>query len=469
MKNGLKKRKELFEKLLDMEFDSTLEGKRKQNNIYWEMLCCSSKPLVPFVGAGVSAWCYETWKGLLKTITKEIFSEKCLNIVNEALKCEEKPYVENIGEFYWMEEIAECIFEENREEYKKSITKFSIIDVSTQNRNKTNENNTEYFLNNNGQEQKNMDEKAKEEIGKKRQEATEVLKKLRTYIGEESDAKKRKARKALYRKFDKALLREQGNLPEYQRYFPILFSNLLITTNYDHALECCYPSILNYSYNDLKNTSTDEDKSWLFQAVCGKLENMNEELNSKEISEQKVTIPDMPMLLKLHGSIEKINDIALARKGYEKAYKGEMPELIEHIFKNSTLLFLGYSLNDDRIMAEFKKYKRSAKNVHHFAFLPIEERKIQGKLENEYGIYPIYFDKNLLKDTNELNSNYYNYFLGLLLENLSRRQKKYPQPLELLWEEGRFADPSSNSQQSFLLKKQEPYIRLRKLSKSGEI
>lgn len=81
MGNGLKNRKQLFEKLLNIDLDGENNKKEKQNNTYWEMLCCASKPLVPFIGAGISAWCYKTWKGLLESITKEIFPEKCFDQV----------------------------------------------------------------------------------------------------------------------------------------------------------------------------------------------------------------------------------------------------------------------------------------------------------------------------------------------------------------------------------------------------
>ena len=106
MDNGIRIRQIIFERLME-------RGDNKKN---WEMLCCSNKPLVPFIGAGISAWCYPTWDGLLKKVVEENFSEICADVVGRALCCTEKPKFaekENMQDkFYWMEEIAECIFDD---------------------------------------------------------------------------------------------------------------------------------------------------------------------------------------------------------------------------------------------------------------------------------------------------------------------------------------------------------------------
>lgn len=76
MESNIQVRSIIFEKLMKIE--------RNQRN--WEMLCSSDKPLVPFIGAGISAWCYQTWDSLLKEVVKENFSEECSKIVVEALR-----------------------------------------------------------------------------------------------------------------------------------------------------------------------------------------------------------------------------------------------------------------------------------------------------------------------------------------------------------------------------------------------
>ena len=119
MDNTLKIRQKSFAKLLN-------RGQRK-NEKNWEMLCSSQFPLVPFIGAGMSAWCYKTWSRLLKDIVAENYSAMCADIVEKALNCTEKPDFKdasNKSNFHWMEEIAECIFDDNEEDYKKNVEKF---------------------------------------------------------------------------------------------------------------------------------------------------------------------------------------------------------------------------------------------------------------------------------------------------------------------------------------------------------
>ena len=81
MNNGIRVRQIIFEGLM----------KKGENEKNWEMLCCSNKPLVPFIGAGISAWCYPTWNALLKEVVEENFPEKCADVVTRALDCKEKP------------------------------------------------------------------------------------------------------------------------------------------------------------------------------------------------------------------------------------------------------------------------------------------------------------------------------------------------------------------------------------------
>lgn len=394
MEENIRTRKRIFEKIL------TLEGTDNKKN--WEMLCSSEKSLVPFIGAGISAWCYPTWDSLLKGIVEEFFSKKCADVVSDALNCRENPDVKNQSDFHWMEEIAECIFEENSSKYNENMKKYELVNVESK-------------------------------------EAADInLKRLRDYIGNEGVNKKRAARGALNHRFDDALIKTQ-KIPEYQRYFPILFPHILVTTNYDNALSACYTSKLSYSHMDLNK---GDDKSWLFKAVSEKLKAMN----GKEAGLPSVTVPDMPMLLKVHGSIERADEIALTRSGYEKVYMGEMPELLEKIFRESTLLFLGYSLREDRVMDVLNKVKKGSKSIRHFAFLPAGHRdKTRSEnLTEAYGIYPIYYDEKLLEeiifDEEERRHMHHDYFLGLLLENLARRKKGYLQPSELLWEKNRYRE-----------------------------
>ncbi len=418
MESGIRIRKIIFEKMME----------KHDNEKNWEMLCCSEKPLVPFIGAGISAWCYPVWDDLLTEIVEENFSEECADIVRKALKEEKNPDVEYMepepdgkasGQaegkgkvFHWMEEIAECIFDDDEKSFRKNCESFPI-----------------------------------KEDGKNK-EGNAILRKMRKLFEEESPKRKREAAKALYEAFAVSKLKESGRMPEYQRFFPELFSDILVTTNYDKALENFYPSIFSYSYMDL-NESYDEKRehrSWLFQAVEAKLEQMKSRQNGEDVLGIRVTIPDIPMLLKVHGSIEQVSDIALSRAKYDKAYQGEMPALFRKICQKSTLIFMGCGLREDRILDEMKELKKENK-MQHFAFYPApakeeEQRRKREELEENYGIYPIFYDEDdlaeLMEGKKEREEIFHNYCLGLLLENLSRRKMYYPQPLELLWDKYRF-------------------------------
>lgn len=108
----------------------------------------------------------------------------------------------------------------------------------------------------------------------KRKEADMILRQLRDNIGEESPQKKLKAMDALYQAFDSTILKE-NRMPEYQKFFHRIFSDILITTNYDRALECCYPSLFSYSYKNLnesfrdKNAQGNEDEKNLRRKTAG--------------------------------------------------------------------------------------------------------------------------------------------------------------------------------------------------------
>ena len=423
MQDVLKMRQKIFEETLDY-------GENRKN---WEMLCCCDNPLVPFLGAGISAWCYPTWKKLLIDIVREVYSEKCVDYVNDAWECTEIPSIneKSRDRFVWTEEIAECIFDANEKAYKNYVEEFSLI----------------------GEPDKDSD-------------ANDILQRLRDYVGDESVSKKQDAVKALYKKFDDALLKENGKIPEYQSYFPVLFPDILVTTNYDNALECSYSSILSYSYMDLKKISKskkDKDKnkkrSWLYRAVLEKLRYMRSKSSARDIiPRSKVTVPDMPMLLKVHGSIKRADDIALTKRGYDKAYRSEIQDLMKEIFRQSTLIFMGYGLARDRIMGLLEEQKNAHPDMKHFAFLSLEHSAEREELE-KYNIYPIYYDKQKLKDMFPSDNERHDYFLGLLLENLARRTKGYPQPLEMLWEKDRYKNKEKLKPEIVYNEEDEQFVR----------
>ena len=175
MDNGIKIRENIFEDLM----------KEGNNRKHWEMLCCSNTPLVPMVGAGMSAWCYPTWDTLLTDIVKEKFSNECRDVIAEVLgfiymnekKNAENIKVENIkleDRFYWMEEIAECIFNDND---KKIDFRDARHRLKTTYPNETDD-------------------------------TIRLLRRLYYYVGGSAATDKRMAQKKLYEMFDKELLTE---------------------------------------------------------------------------------------------------------------------------------------------------------------------------------------------------------------------------------------------------------------------
>ncbi len=406
-------------------FDQLMEDEESHKN--WEMLCSIDKPLVPFIGAGISSWCYPMWDDLLKDVVRKNFSEECSRIVVKALqRCRNSKYKpsveENNGAFRWMEEIAEYIFDDDEDAFNKNKNMFQLKVVAG----------------------------TQAEISGEQADANRTLENLYRCLGGYGVNTRRAAVKSLYEAFDISRLKTSGKFPEYQNFFARLFPDLLITTNYDKALERCYPSIFSYSYSDLSeiNDKGENKKSWLYRAIEEKLAQMQARLQGLDRATGGIAVPDVPMLLKVHGSIEQASNIALSRARYKIVYKGKMPKLFSHICQHSSLIFMGCGLREDRILDELKKQKFIAEenNDHsfqHFALYPepeaAEKEELNRRLD-EYGIYPIFYRKSALPESFRIKEeDYHNNCLGILLENLLRRKLHYHQPLELLWDRSRFA------------------------------
>ena len=411
MESNIGVRTRIFKSLMEIE----------ENYKNWEMLCSSDRPLVPFIGAGISAWCYYTWDSLLEKVVRENFSKECSKVVVEALKCwEDKPDIEkeDLQDFRWMEEIAEYIFDDDEEDFKNCKNRF--------------------FLKKDADKQK---------------DSNRIFENLHRYLGGYGVKARQEAVNSLYDAFSIERMKQAGNIPEYQHFFPRLFPDLLVTTNYDKALEYCYPSIFSYSYSDLgeKNAIDEKKESWLCRVIEEKLAQMEARLEGVDRA-AGIAVPNVPMLLKVHGSIEQASNIALSRARYDEVYQGKMPEIFGKICRRSSLLFMGCGLREDRILDVLKEQKAEAEKdddygFQHFVFYPEPENPDDMKKKREhlaeYGIYPIFYNKDVLKDVlPELSDddvkNYHDDCLGILLENLLRRKRHYHQPFELLGGKSQF-------------------------------
>ncbi len=115
-----------------------------------------------------------------------------------------------------------------------------------------------------------------------------------------------------------------------------LFTDTLITTNYDRLIEQAFDT-------GAKNA---------FQVINGL---------------DALVDPDTERtsLIKLHGDITTPGKCILSKKQYNQAYGDTgidlarpIPRLLEYYYKNSSLLFLGCSLHDDRTVQVFRAVKQ---------------------------------------------------------------------------------------------------------------
>ncbi|WP_444995609.1 SIR2 family NAD-dependent protein deacylase [Aliikangiella sp. IMCC44359] len=117
-----------------------------------------------------------------------------------------------------------------------------------------------------------------------------------------------------------------------------LFNDTLITTNYDRLLEQVY----------------DTGAEPFVQVING-------------TSAMDKPDPTKVTLLKLHGDIKQPQQCILGKAQYDEAY-GEheldfekpIPKMLRYYFKNSSLLFIGCSLQNDRTIQVFKEVKANA-------------------------------------------------------------------------------------------------------------
>ncbi|SIN92637.1 SIR2 family NAD-dependent protein deacylase [Chitinophaga niabensis] len=160
-----------------------------------------------------------------------------------------------------------------------------------------------------------------------------------------------------------------------------LFTDTLITTNYDHILQQAY--------------DTGE-------------ENRIQLLDSTNIQE----IPDNNKLtiIKLHGDIRQPANCIISKSQYNDAYGNgnldlskPIPRVLSYHYRTSNLLFLGCSLNRDRTMEVFQAVKDELERKgdidrpQHFSLEAMPDTEAELTDRNSYllkfGITPIWFPK----------------------------------------------------------------------------
>lgn len=161
-----------------------------------------------------------------------------------------------------------------------------------------------------------------------------------------------------------------------------LFTDTVITTNYDRLIEQAFDT-------GAKNA---------FQIING-------------LDAMAVPATDRVSIIKLHGDIKNPKKCILSKNQYVQAYGNgdidldrHIPKLLEYYYMNSSLLFLGCSLNNDRTVQVFRAMKQGIEQKHgdiaipqHFAIeqAPEGEQELSGR--NAYlaslGITGIWFEK----------------------------------------------------------------------------
>lgn len=185
-----------------------------------------------------------------------------------------------------------------------------------------------------------------------------------------------------------------------------LFTDTVITTNYDRLLE----------------QSFETGEAGRVQVING--------LNALERPDpKKITV------IKLHGDILKPGRCILSKNQYDEAYGNgslnmhkPIPKLLAYHYKNSSLLFLGCSLSNDRTVQVFRKIREGMgeeeETKQHFSIEQVPESLEETAQRNaelaKLGITPIWFEKARFELVENILS---------LAKNELRHRGVAPQPL----------------------------------------
>ena len=169
-----------------------------------------------------------------------------------------------------------------------------------------------------------------------------------------------------------------GVIPDAIWRISELFNDTVITTNYDRLIEQAY----------------DTGEKDTFQIING--------MNALE-----KPVAGRVSIIKLHGDIQDPQRCILSKNQYDDAYgpdvldmERQIPKLLSYYYRNSSLLFLGCSLNNDRTVEVFRAVKATMRDVvmpQHFSIEQVPEDEGDLRNRNEVlarlGITPIWFEK----------------------------------------------------------------------------
>lgn len=171
----------------------------------------------------------------------------------------------------------------------------------------------------------------------------------------------------------------RGTIPDVVWRISELFTDTVITTNYDRLIEQAY----------------DTGEEGRVQLING--------LNALERPDpKKITV------IKLHGDISEPKRCILSKNQYDDAYGNgsldthkPIPKLLAYHYKNSSLLFLGCSIRNDRTVQVFNTIKEGRgeedETKQHFSIEQVPETLEEIAHRNaelaKLGITPIWFEK----------------------------------------------------------------------------
>lgn len=183
------------------------------------------------------------------------------------------------------------------------------------------------------------------------------------------------------------------------KILPQITDDMIITTNIDEVIEtvwknsgCVFDSIITPDFEDQFNRAiTNKDK----------------------------------ILIKLHGTVNESSKYVLTKEQYDKCYGVNSNDTIDftkpfprdlgRAMQSKTILFLGCSLKNDRVLHILKQIAGWNEYIKHYALLSLSDNDDENTLREreleKYGIFPIWFPKEDYS------------YIAIILEELSHLKK----------------------------------------------
>jgi hypothetical protein len=184
-------------------------------------------------------------------------------------------------------------------------------------------------------------------------------------------------------KFEKIFGSEKSQPNELHKLLAYLEAKYYITTNYDQLLENTFKNIYGNNYTEK------------FKTIC---------------SDGHLSKADLfnSVLIKLHGDIIDQELLVFTKMDYFKRIKNPtlVDGLVRYLFATNTILFIGYSLQDDNIFDILQKEAEiREKNTHRDKYIILDKQTSEIDRYLQYlNVEPIYLDCDKNNYTNKLST-----------------------------------------------------------------